>query len=352
MDSDARNNSSSKSEERGSASTLVWAFTATTFLSAVLLFGADAGLVLERAQHLAKSLTARDQGEILQFEDSDLEGDSDRLSTELQTMPMFGGRKVIRARTGRRITTNLLKPLIEGPGLQGFLIVEAGELRADEPLRKLFEASPIAAAVACFTDDEGGLETLATRVLKGHGLSISPDVLALLVARLGADRALSRGEVEKLALYVHGRRTVEADDVEAIVGDASELRLDRIPEAAASGDASRAVGDADRMVASGEGAQSVLLATQRYFLRLHRLRAAIDQGRSADEAIRSLRPPVHFKAQPILTGQARNWSAAKLNAALSEIATTVKACRQTGALDEILTERLLLRLAFMARGKG
>ena len=323
-------------------------------LSAVLFYGPDAGLVMERGQSLSKALAKKDNppGEILPFEDADLDNDPNRLTVELQTMPMFGGRKIIRARTGRRISTPLLKPIIEAGGLQGFLIVEAGDLRPDEGLRVLFEKSPIAAAVACFGDEADGLQSLATRILKSHGLTIAPDVLAVLVSRLGADRALSRGEVEKLALYVQGRKTVEAEDVDAIVGDASDLRLDRIPEAAASGDAARAVVDSDRAIASGEGAQAVLLAMQRYFLRLHRLRAAIDQGRSAEEALRSVRPPVHFKAQPILTAQLRAWNAPKLNAALSEIASAIKACRQTGALDETLTERLLLRVAFMGRGKG
>lgn len=320
-------------------------------LGAVLFYGPDAGLVTERAQLLSKDMAARDTppGEVLSFEDADLDADGDRLAVELQTMPMFGGRKIIRARTGRRISTPLLKPLIESGGLQGFLIVEAGDLRPDEGLRLLFEKSPIAAAVACFGDEADGLQALAARVLKGHGLTISADVMAMLVSRLGADRALSRGEIEKLALYVHGRRSVEADDVEAVVGDASDLRLDKIPEAAASGDAARAVRDADRAVASGEGAQAVLLATQRYFLRLHRLRAGIDQGRSPDEAVRQLRPPVHFKLQPILLAQLRAWTAVRLNVALAEIASTIKACRQTGALDETLTERLLLRLAMMGR---
>jgi len=323
-------------------------------LCAVLFYGPDAGLITERGQMLSKALAKKDNppGEVLSFEDADLDGDPDRLSVELQTMPMFGGRKIIRARTGRRITTALLKPLIEAGGLQGFLIVEGGDLRPDEALRVLFEKSPIAAAVACFGDESDGLEALATRILRSHGLSIAPDVLAVLVSRLGADRALSRGEVEKLALYVAGRKTVEADDIEQSVGDASDLRLDKIPEAAASGDAARAVTDADRAIASGEGAQAVLLAVQRYFLRLHRLRATIDQGRSAEDAMRSMRPPIHFKAQPVLMGQLRVWNAAKLNAALSEIASTIKACRQTGSLDETLTERLLLRIAFMRRGRA
>ena len=57
----------------------------------------------------------------------------------------------------------------------------------------------------------------------------------MLQSRLGADRALSRAEIEKLALYCLGRRAVTLEDVESIVGDAADLALERIAEAAAEG---------------------------------------------------------------------------------------------------------------------
>jgi DNA polymerase III subunit delta len=323
-------------------------------LAAVLLYGSDAGLVLERGQMLAKLLSRRDNppGEILRFEDGDLDDNPDRLAVELQTMPMFGGRKIIRANAGRRISGAALKPLIDGGGLQGFLIVEAGNLKPDDSLRALFEKAAHTAAVACFPDEDGDLANLVTRALQAHGLRIGPDARDLLVSRLGADRALSRSEIDKLALYALGATEVSVDDVDAVVGDASDLQLDHIPQAAASGDAAAAVADADRASAAGESAQSILLATQRYFLRLHRLRAAIEQGRSPDEAVRQLRPPVHFKQQGALAAQARAWSAARLAQAVAEIGGVIKATRATGALEDILAERLLLKLAFLARAKG
>lgn len=324
-------------------------------IAAVLFFGPDAGLVLERAQQLAKQVARQtgEPGEIMGFTDADLEDDSGRLASELLTMPMFGGRKIIRAQAGRRINAATLKPLIEGGGFHGFLIVEAQNLKPDDSLRKLFEASPTTAAVACFADSEEDLAALVTRVLGSHGLKIEANARAHLVSKLGADRGVSRGEIDKLALYAFSKQgAVDVDDVDAIVGDASDLQLDRIPQAAAAGDAARAVIDTDRAVAAGEGAQAVLLATQRYFLRLHRLRAGIDQGRSAEDSIRLLRPPVHFKVQAALAAQARAWSGPRLATALSDISSAVKASRQTGALDDTLTERLLLRLAFLARAKG
>jgi DNA polymerase III subunit delta len=105
-------------------------------LSAVLLYGPDAGLVVERSRALARMLAERGSppGEIVQLEDADLESDPGRLGLELQTMPMFGGRKIIRARAGRRIAVPLIKPLLEGP-IEGFLIIEGGDLKGDEGLR-------------------------------------------------------------------------------------------------------------------------------------------------------------------------------------------------------------------------
>ncbi len=322
-------------------------------ISAVLFFGPDAGLVSERAGRLARAIAARDTppSEVLSIEDADLEDDPGRLEVELQTVAMFGGRKIVRTRTGRRVTTLTVKPLLEPGRLAGILIIEAGNLRADEGLRPVFEKSAIAAAIPCYADSEQDLAQLATSVLRGHGLKIAPDVRDVLVSRLGADRGLSRGELDKLALFAYGQAEVTAEDVEAVVGDASELQLDRIPEAAAGGDSLTAVTDADRAIASGDGAQTIVLATQRYFLRLHRLRAAVDGGRSVDDAVRGMRPPVPFKAQAMLAQQCRTWSAARLTAALGEISATVAATRQTGAMEDVLVERLLLRLAAMARQK-
>ena len=73
-------------------------------LAAVLFYGPDAGLVGERGQALARAMAAKETppGEILRFDDADLEDDSDRLGVELRTLPMFGGRKIVRATAGRR----------------------------------------------------------------------------------------------------------------------------------------------------------------------------------------------------------------------------------------------------------
>ena len=288
-------------------------------ISAILVFGTDAGLVSERARDAAARLAARDNppGEVHRIEDSDLDGDPDRMHVELQTMAMFGGRTIVRTTASRKVNAQFLKPLLEPGAMAGGLVVEAANLRADESLRALFEKSPIAVAIPCYGDESRELDHLVRETLAANGHDITPDARQLLVSRLGADRALSRSELEKLMLYAHGEKTIDIEAVDAIVGDASELAIDAILLAASAGNGRKAVVEFDRAVSSGENAQMIILATQRHFQRLHRLRSGMEAGRSFNDAARGLRPPLHYKSKPTIEAHCRAWDVARLNRALA-----------------------------------
>lgn len=315
--------------------------------SAILFYGSDAGLVAERAASLARRVAERDDppGEILRMDDTSLEDDPDRLVVELQTLPMFGGRKIVRASTGRRVTGASLKPIVEGGALAGLLIVEAGNLRPDETLRTLFEKSPGAAAVACFPDEARDLDAVVREVLSAAKVEITPGAKRLLLQRLGADRALSRAEIEKLALFAMGKGTIDEDDVDAAVGDAAELALDRVVMAAASGRAPQALKEFDRTIAGGEDGQSVIAAIQRHILRLHRARALVEDGRSMDDALRQMRPPPHFKQRAEIEAQVRGWSLVRLTLALDAIRKAARLARVESAMEDTHAQALILEIA-------
>jgi DNA polymerase-3 subunit delta len=256
---------------------------------------------------------------------------------------------VVRVTAGRRINAAALQPLLDGGTLAATLIVEAGNLKPTDAMRGLFEKSAQAAAVACYADEARDIEGVIAETLKAHGLGITSDAREMLVARIGADRAMSRGEIEKLALYASGKTEIDAADVEAIVGDASELAIDRTLNAAASGDAARAVAEFSRAVTSGESPQVLLIALQRHLQRLHRIRTDLDAGASFEDVIRQQRPPVHFKQKDALGLQCRMWSSPRLVQALARTSEAAKAARLTSSLEEAIAEELLMTLAAAAR---
>jgi DNA polymerase-3 subunit delta len=314
---------------------------------AVLVYGEDAGLVSERARATANNLARRSNppGEILRIEDSDLDGDPDRLHTELRTVSMFGGARVIRTALSRKINTQFLKPLLEPGAMTGMLVVEGGSLKRDDAIVKLFEGSGSAAAVPCFPDEARDLDTVIREAMTEAGMEISAEARQLLVGRLGADRALSRAEIDKLLLYAHGTSRIELEDVEAVVGDASELAIDGVLMAVSGGNGRRAITELDRAVAAGESPQGIIVMTLRHFQRFHRLRALLDQGRSFEDAARSMRPPLHFKSRAAIEAQIRAWDGVRLDRAIAVASRTAKEARLAGQLEATLAERMMLELA-------
>lgn len=318
-------------------------------IAAILFFGSDDGLVSERASLASKAAAAacKPAGEILRIDDLDLEQDPGRLAVELTTISMFGGRRIVRASASRRITAAAIAPLLATP-IEGLLILEAGNLKPDEGLRGLFEKSSIAAAVACYADGERDLENVIRSVLSAYKLDISQEARQALVTRLGADRAQSRAEVEKLALYCYGRSRIEMADIEEATGDASELALDTVIAAAADGKLAVALSASERALSSGESPQALIIATQRYFHRLHRVRAAFEQTGSMENAVRALRPPLHFKTRDVFTRHVQAWTGVKLMRALDRITFAQRTARSSTIDDSIAADRLIMDLARLA----
>ena len=312
---------------------------------AVLVYGPDAGLVSERAASLAETFAARRAGEaeIIRLDDRDFAEDAARLDIELRTQPMFAASKVVRVTAGARLDVPSLKALLGEPS-DSALIVEAGNLRPDSGLRKLFEKLADAAALPCYGDDRD-LSAIIDEELAEAGLRIDPETKSYLMGRLGADQALSRSEVVKLALYARGNDGVSHEDVAAIVGDAGEIALENFVYAASGGDPRTALRELQRLAAAGTDRASALSALARHFTQLHRAAATQASGGSLEQAMKGLRPRPHFKREPAFLAHCRRWGANRLAHALPLIQETIRRSRRSPDLEGVFAERLLLTLA-------
>ena len=164
------------------------------------------------------------------------------------------------------------------------------------------------------------------------------------MTRLGADQALSRSEVVKLALYAQGSERIEPEDIEAIVGDAAETALDNFAYAVSGGDAKAALSELQRLAAAGTDRSVALTALGRHFTQLHRVAAAPGSGSSLEQAAKSLKPRLHFKREPMFIAHCKRWGAGRLAHALPLIQEAVRRSRRSADLEGALAERLVLTL--------
>lgn len=319
---------------------------------AFLLYGPDDGLVSDRAKTLSQALVqaTNPPGEILRIGERDLAEQPNLLQIEARTLPMFGGPKILRAVLTTKIKPDSIADLLSEP-MPARLVLEAGNLKPSHKIRKIFETAKRAAALPCFSEGASDIQALIQEELTAHGFQVPPETEQLLMSLLGADYAVARNELQKLALYVDAkpqeglRKAIDIADVEAIIGDSSAAGFDELIASVLGGQPKIAIRLFEQQLAQGNSCQTILILLNRHLTRLHQVQSQINQGMTPDQAMKSLRPPVFFKAQTGFKQQLRAWPLPALNAAHRLVRQAIKETRFKPELETELTTHTLLQLA-------
>jgi len=315
----------------------------------VLLYGPDAGLVAERAKAAAERAVddPADPFQLIRLDGDTVAADPARLADEAGTIGLFGARRAIWVKATSRNLAPAVAPVLEMPLGDTLVVIEASDLAKASPLRTLHERSPKALAIPCYGDEGKNLGAIVDEALRAAGLTIARPARELLLVSLGGDRLATRSEIAKLALYVHGRREVTLEDVDAVMSDVSSLATDAVVDAAFGGDRIRLDQGCRRLEAEGASPSVILGAALRHAVALLSAREDMAAGRSVDEAWRSFR--LHFRREAPIKQQLQRWTSPGLRRALSRLQSAVLESRRRAEVAEAIAGQALFEIAAEAR---
>ena len=320
-------------------------------IRAILVYGPDTGMVKENAASLAKTFSESQTpaGDIITIDENDISNNPDRLAVEIQMISMFGGEKIVKYRPGSRANPKSIEPFLEQKDLPSYLIVEAGDLKKSAKLRQIFEKSKNASAIPCYADDNASLANIINEELAKEDLSISSETRQYLVTLLGADRSLSRMELEKLKLYAANKKTIEIEDIDDIIGDASAINVDQITMSTLSGNLPKALVNLDKALSSGYVPTQIISSLNRHLARLMKTRSAMSKGQDVSMLVKRLQPPLHFKLHDEFKSQLNRWPEPKIIQAISLLQQTTLRSRTKANIENVFLERLLLSLSQLSK---
>jgi DNA polymerase III subunit delta len=316
---------------------------------AVLVYGRDEGLVRERAdvisRHVVEDLS--DPFNVVRPDVGQIKDDGALLADELAALSMMGGRRLVRVDGGTDSITAAVENALRVPKTGNLLVVAAGDLAPRSKLRKLFEGAKEGVAIACYGDDAPAVEALILEVLGAAGLKSEPAATAYLVENLGSDRAVTRGELDKLVLYKASdqQRSLGLADVQAIIGDSAALVPGEIAAAVTAGKAARLDQLLDRAAHQGQSPIGILRILAKRFQQMHLVRGLVDEGKSIDEAMKLAVPRMFYKEKDAFRAEVGRWSSKKLALAMGMVFDSEGDCKTTGLPDAAICARTCLRLA-------
>lgn len=328
---------------------------------AAVIHGRDLGVVRERAQTLANAIAERpdDPFNVALLSETDILAEEGRLEGELMAYSMMGGRRLVRLRlSGEKSIADkaaaeaLVGHLAERFNPEAFFIVEAGALDRASGLRKTAEASPACAAIACYEDEPADLARMTRESLAAERLGLSTEALDAFVTRLPHERGVARREIERLILFLGpgANTTASLADLEGFFGVEPEASLTEAAMDAFGGRAAAAHSSLRRAAQEGETGVPAVRAMGAHLARLRRVSVMHRAGTGLQAAAKA--SGVFWKNEREFLRQVQAWTLGELDKAQSDILAADRGCKQAGAPDRLLAERLAITIASRARRLG
>ncbi len=326
-------------------------------LRLLLLAGPDDSGVRASAAEAQRALTdPADLMAVVDLAAEQLAAAPGRLADEAAAVPMFGGRTLIRVTGAGDGCVEAVELLLAAPVAGNPVVMQAGDLPKTSALRRLAEGSAVALAILHYPLDARDAQRWVADEARRRGLRLEAGVAEALLQSAGGDTGVVGQELEKFALYLDADperpQRLEPGHLAELGVDSLEEDVGALVAALVGGDARGYARQIGQLQAAGASAIPALRAVARKLMQLMELRAAVDEGVAADEAVRAMRPPVFWREQKPLAAAVRRWPPARIRAGLAAMLAGERAIKQAGGPGDIAGWQALLGLAVPGPERG
>lgn len=232
-----------------------------------LVYGSEPFLIERSVEMIAqRALGAEpDRLNLEVFSAEDVE--SREVTLSARAYPMLGGRRVVLVRDVEKIRdTGPLAAYVADPSETTVLVLISSK---PDFRQKLFQSlQKHALLVECRAPYDDRMPAWIEAEARRRGKSVSREAAELIHLSTGRSLADIGNELDKLFLFAGERKSIDVDDVSAVVGISRNYSIFDLQRAVGRGDSSGALEILARMMERGESMTGCVVQLTRYFEKL------------------------------------------------------------------------------------
>lgn len=316
-------------------------------IKCVILFGTNEGEIAVLQKKCAEAVcgSTDDAFRYSALEVENISKDGGEVYAEYHAQSLMGGRRAVVVKNADNNLAQLLKKMIPETASDNLLILSSSSLNTKSSLITWAKDREDVIIVGCYEERAGDIAQEASRMLKEKGLIADVPTIQFLCTRLSPDRKLNQSEIDKLEMYLGERKNVTIEDIKQAVSDVAGANYDDLCYNIANGDTKQACATFDRLIKEGEQAATLVRQIEYHFSKLLGCQAIIENGKSVDEALKSLRPPLIFYRKNDFIKQLKIWDREHLLAALNLLYDCERDCKTTGIPNIQSASYAIMRLS-------
>lgn len=315
---------------------------------AILIYGQDYGLKDERASLIINNYLGQSKN-IIDFDGKSIISNPEILEIELNSISLLSEKKVIRIRDANDKVSTIIENNILENNEECLLILISENLSPRSKLRIMFESNKDTVILPCYSDDKKNVLSIIDQMFKKNDIKIDALGKELLSEYLGADRLITRMEIEKAILYAGKKKELDLKNITSFLSDQTSINIDELYDLILMGKVKKAYRMLIKLQNEGVQAIQILRSFTRQLQNLYFIKDSLVTNKDLNYVIESFKPPIYFKRKENIKLHAYEWTASMINKALILIENAEISCKSPKSNPEYITKQTILSLAFLIK---
>jgi DNA polymerase III subunit delta len=222
------------------------------------------------------------------------------------------------------------------------IVLNSGILEKKSKLRNLFEKNKDTICVPFYADNNQTLNTLVNNFFREKKISISQQLINLLVERCRGNRQNLKNELSKIDSFVVDKKNINLNQIIKLTNLAENYNVSELIDSCLAKNFKKTVNILNENNFSPEDCILIIRTLLNKSKRLHGLLLEINNNKNLEKVISSFKPPIFWKDKEIVKQQMNNWNlndAENLIYQTSELELTIK--KNTSNAINILSDFII-----------
>ena len=304
-----------------------------------LFYGNNEGLKEEIIKNLFEENFL---GEILRYEEKEILDNKSSFFDSILTRSFFDNQKlIIIKRTSDKIK-ELMEELIEKNPADIRFILNSKNLEKKSTLRKIFEKNKSTICAPFYEDNNQTLNSIISQFFRNKKISISQQLINILVERSRGDRKNLNNELAKIESYTINKKNINLQEIIKLTNLADNYSASELIDHSLAKNMRKTVSILSENNYSDEDNIIIIRTLLAKLKRLVKIHEITGEKNDIDQAVSLFKPSIFWKDKPLVTQQMRSWKRNELKNLVYEannIELLIK--KNSGAAKNILSDFII-----------
>ena len=265
-----------------------------------LLYGNNKGLIDETIQETLKPILPKN---IFAYEEAEILKNIENFKENLINKSFFENEKLIIIKRVSDKFFKVVEEVIRENIDELSLILIADNLDKRSKIRSFFEKETNTVCIPFYEDNNQTLSLLAQKIIRDKNISISQQLINIIVERAKGDRINLKNELQKIENFSRNKKNISIDDVLKITNLSENYDISELIDSCLSKNKKKLIRILNENNFNTEDCILILRTFLSKLKRLIELHLEINDKKNIDVVISSYKPPIFWKEKDVVKQQ-------------------------------------------------